>query len=225
MPNAPTHEAGAAVRKRIGNARVVWWDFDGVIKETIETKGRVFASLFPEASEGLHEKIKIHHAHHGGISRWQKLPLYLAWAGFEPKPRLVNQYAERFSRMIIAEVEKSAWVPGALEYLLQNHQRQRFFLVSATPQKELEALAKSLGIFNLFHSLSGWPTTKKTAIHDQLVNSGFPPEECLVIGDSLVDYEAARKNGVPFLLRSHPSNREEFRNLSVSRVMDFLFKN
>jgi phosphoglycolate phosphatase-like HAD superfamily hydrolase len=144
----------------LAKARVVFWDFDGVIKESLEVKGRAFASLFPDFPAGLRAKILAHHATVGGISRWEKIPIYLKWAGEQVSSEKVRIYASRFASLVKEGVLKKKRVPGVREYLCRNPHNQRFCLLSATPQEELEDLAKSLELIPFFQAIHGWPKKK-----------------------------------------------------------------
>ena len=44
----------------------------------------------------------------------------------------------KFSKLVKKTVIESNWVPGAYEFLNLNHNSYNFFLVSATPQREIE---------------------------------------------------------------------------------------
>jgi len=207
----------------LARARIVFWDFDGVLKESLEVKGKAFASLFPNSSPDLRQKIMDHHAAHGGISRWEKIPIYLQWAGVGVSSEKLQIYASKFAALVAEGVLNSEWVPGAREYLRTNFHVQRFCLVSATPQEELEQLVKSLGLAPFFQVIYGWPKEKVEAIYEELVLSGMLPEEGLMVGDSVVDYQAALANQVPFLLKKNSHNQKFFQLNNIVSVPNFLF--
>ena len=94
-------------------ARLVFWDFDGVIKETLDIKGDAFAGLFSHQPEELRQKIRIHHITHGGMSRFEKIPLYLAWARLPADRDSVQKFCLLFSESVFQKVLEAAWVPGA----------------------------------------------------------------------------------------------------------------
>ena len=55
-----------------------------------------------------------------------------------------------------------------------------------------------------------------------LAEHGLASCDCLMIGDALVDLEAADANAVPFLLRRHSTNAELFSSYSGSSIEDFV---
>lgn len=203
-------------------ARLVFWDFDGVIKETIHLKGEAFARLFRDHGEALMTKIRKHHARHGGVSRLDKIPLYLGWAGLAQDSENVGRFCERFAEMVFQKVVEAPWVPGAKELLLLNPFRQRFYLVTATPQKEIEAILAALDLMGVFEGVFGSPVKKDDAIRKALENSSTPNERCLLIGDSLADQQAALATNIPFLLRQHSNNCNWPWDPSLPRILDFL---
>lgn len=200
----------------------MFWDFDGVIKETVSLKGGAFAELFRVHGEALTGKIRKHHTLHGGVSRMKKIPLYLKWAGLARDPITVGQYCERFARVVYQGVMEAPWVPGAEDFLRRNPFGQKFFLVTATPQKEVEAILAALDLAGSFEGIWGAPTPKREAIANVLTASIVPPERCLLIGDSLADQQAASATNIPFLLREHSDNRDLPWQPSLPRIPDFL---
>ena len=115
------------------SAKTIFWDFDGVIKDSVENKSDAFEKLFLPFGTGISKKVRLHHEDNGGMSRFDKLPLYLKWAGLEPSQTLIKEYAENFSILVKEKVIYSAWVDGVLDYLINNHKRQQFFLAFGPP--------------------------------------------------------------------------------------------
>src|SRR5262245_6133557 len=138
-PRSSLTEGGAdlAMLRRYA---VLFWDFDGVIKDSVDVKGAAFERLFAPYGVALATKVRRHHEQHGGVSRYEKLRLYLRWTGEASSDAEVDRYCELFSAAVRQAVIDCAWVPGAREYLQENHGRQTFVLLSATPQIELEEI-------------------------------------------------------------------------------------
>ncbi len=200
----------------------MFWDFDGVIKETVNLKGEAFADLFREHGQKLMTKIQKHHTSHGGVSRFEKIPLYLKWAGLARDAKNVQYFCDRFSESIFQKVIEAPWVPGAQELLRCNPWQQKFYLVTATPQKEMEAILAGLNLTVVFKGVFGAPLKKADAIRRILKPSGVPKELCLLIGDSQADKQAASIANIPFLLREHFDNSDLQRDQSITRVANFL---
>lgn len=209
-------------------AKLIFWDFDGVIKNSVDIKTQTFIKLFEPYGFNVVENVRLHHEANGGMSRFDKLPIYLRWAGEVPTQELVNEFCEHFSGMVVQGVIDAPWVPGAEDYIRSNPYQQSFVLVSATPQGELEVILDALDLRNCFTSVFGAPTAKKEAIRITLEGRGLNPKDCLMIGDARADLEAAQTNHVPFLLRRHDTNVRVFEHYtgnSVNSFTDFLLKN
>jgi len=192
--------------QNISKPKLIFWDFDGVIKDSVEVKTQAFFNLFIPYGIKIAKRISEHHESNAGMSRYDKLPLYLSWAGEEPTKEKVVQLCEQFNELTIKGVIDSQWVPGVENYLRTNPNNQLFILVSATPQKEIEFIINSLDLYDCFSDIIGTPTKKINAISKSLEKYGIDPQDCIMIGDAQTDMEAANANQVPFLLRQHKTN-------------------
>jgi phosphoglycolate phosphatase-like HAD superfamily hydrolase len=205
----------------VGKAVLVFWDFDGVIKDSVEVKTQTFFPLFEPFGSVVAEKVRKHHEAHGGMSRYEKLPIYLQWAGLEPNQSTVSEYCEQFSQRVLQGVIDAPWVAGVERYLRSNSNQQAFILVSATPQDELEHILHVLDLTKCFAEVYGAPIPKRDAIGKTLLASGLDTRDCLMIGDAQSDLDAAEANQVPFLLRKHASNTNVFSAYTGTSVENF----
>lgn len=188
-------------RVRLRSFRMLFWDFDGVIKESVSIKSDAFERLFAPFGAAVAARVREHHECNGGLSRYQKLPLYLQWAGQPGTAEQVSHYDALFSAAVRQAVIDCDWVSGAREYLNANHQSQHMVLVTATPQAEIEHIAAALGIASMFRGIHGAPLSKTDAVTASLAQAQCACEHALLIGDSAADLEAAAAAGVRFLLR------------------------
>jgi len=202
--------------------KIIFWDFDGVIKDSVSVKTVAFEQLFLPCGSAVAERVRQHHEANGGMSRFDKLPLYLSWGGLEATEECVNAYCEQFSQLVFQGVIDAPWVPGVEKYVRNNRHQQVFVLVSATPQEELEKILHSLDLDACFTSVYGAPMSKGEAIQRTLSFYDMDPERCLMIGDDKADLDAALVNHVPFLLRRHDTNGIVFKDYSGDSVEDFI---
>ena len=202
-------------------ARVVFWDFDGVIKDSIEVKTQAFVKLFDSYGDEITKKVRNHHEANGGMSRFKKMPLYLEMSGQQVSDDLVNTFCDRFSKLVFEGVINADWIPGVENYIRTNHFDQIFILVSATPQLELEAIVDRLNLTKHFKQIFGAPFSKNVAIRESLITLSVKSDEALMIGDASVDLEASEANHVPFLLRKHTSNSKVFADYKGIYINDF----
>lgn len=195
-----------ACLKKIVNGFMIFWDFDGVIKDSVDVKIEAYENLFLPYGPEIARRIREHHEANGGVSRFDKIPLYLEWAGLAPTPEQIEKCCQQFSQAVVQAVIDSPWVPGVREYLLKHYMDQYFVLVTATPHKEIEKILASLKLSHCFKEIFGAPTKKEQAIKAVLERSKCPPDETIMIGDLESDLLAAQANSVPFLLRRTPLN-------------------
>ena len=205
----------------VATAVLVFWDFDGVIKDSVEVKTQAYFQLFKPFGSVVAEKVRKHHEVHGGMSRFDKLPIYMQWAGLEPNQSTVSEYCEQFTQRVLQGVIDAPWVAGVERYLSSNSNQQAFILVSATPQDELEHILHVLDLTKCFAEVYGAPISKRDAIGKTLRARGLDARDCLMIGDSQADLDAAVASQVPFLLRRHSSNTKVFAAYTGTSVKDF----
>lgn len=187
----------------------------------MEVKNRAFYQLFLPFGDIVAHRVCEHHIANGGMSRMDKIPLYLQWAGQVSSDSTVDAFCSRFAKMVLQAVVDAAWVPGVESLLRANPYCQTFFVVSATPQGELEEILHKLDLTQCFSGIYGAPTRKRDAIQMALAERGLEPGDCLMIGDALADLEAAEANALPFLLRRHATNAALFSSYAGPFVEDF----
>lgn len=201
--------------------KLVFWDFDGVIKESVDIKTSAFVKLFDNYDNELHDRIREHHRLNSGISRYEKIPLYISWSGEEPTKDKVSYLINKFSEIVINDVINCPWVPGVLD-ILKLESNSIYVLVSATPEEEIKNIVKELEINSSFEKVYGSPKSKNEIINDFLTSSQINRKEALFIGDAMNDYEAAKFNNIDFLLRKTKYNKE-IQNISSGLMFnDFI---
>lgn len=187
-------------------ATLVFWDFDGVIKDSVEVKTIAYQQLFLPYGREIATLVRQHHEANGGVSRFDKIPLYLKWAGESASDSQVEEFCDRFSKLVQQAVVDSPWVPGVREFLLEHYAQQYFVLVTATPQDEIQHILNALDIAHYFREVHGAPKKKASAIEDVLRRLQCDHDQALMVGDADTDLMAAAANAIPFLLRRTPLN-------------------
>ena len=203
-------------------ARLIFWDFDGVIKESVDVKTNAYCRLFEPFGQEVVERVRVHHEAYGGMSRFDKIPLYLRWAGQDPSDTKIREFCDQFSRQVVQGVIDASWVPGVERYLRANTYGQTFILVSATPHDELHYILEKLDLKRCFSEVHGAPEKKKDVIRNVISACCLDVRHCLMIGDATADQQAADFNNVPFLLRKHNSNAHLFPAGTCCSIDDFI---
>ena len=212
---APEAAEEAGLPPVLRDADLVFWDFDGVVKDSVEVKSDGFRWIVRGADDSIGNRVQRHHEANGGISRFEKIPLYLSWAGMSSDAAAVRRACSEFSRFVVDAVIDSPWVPGVRDYLVENRGDQVFILVTATPADEIGWILERLDLLPCFSEVHGAPMAKADAVSETLARHLFEPDQSVFIGDSESDHRAATSNSVPFLLRRHRFNNDLIEVLDV----------
>ena len=184
-----------------------FWDFDGVIKDSVEIKSNAYEELFLQWGANISNKVRDHHILNGGMSRFDKIPLYLSWTNENINDELINKLCNDFSNLVKLKVINSPWVPGVVEFI-NNLNKTGFqsYIITATPQDEINEILNELKIHSLFSEIIGAPTKKSDAIKSILIKYKISNGEAVMIGDSKSDLVAAQNNKIDFILRRTSEN-------------------
>lgn len=184
----------------------IFFDFDGVIKDSVEVKSECFIELFKNEDKSFQDRIRAYHLNNGGISRYNKLRLWLSWLELDVTDDLVEIYADRFSRLVLDKVVCSSYVPGALEILRSNKVSK--YLVTGTPTLEMKQILNRLNLEDVFKIVRGSEWSKVSSVEYILKKHNLQKEDCIFIGDALTDLNAARSQNIRFYLRRTHYNQE-----------------
>ena len=200
---------------------VIFWDFDGVIKDSLQIKTTAFYNLFLEFGLTLAKKVKNHHIQNSGISRYVKIPIYLRWAKQDTSNTNINYYCDKFSSIVCKGVINSDWVDGVEKLIRNKPKKQKYILVSATPQNEIEIILNKIKISKFFEKIYGSPNDKSDVIKKEIKDYKLATSNFLMIGDAKSDYDAAVQNNISFILRKHDYNSDLTRFLNIKIVDNF----
>lgn len=187
--------------------KAVIFDFDGVLVESLDIKEVAFARLFESEGETVVSSVIEYHRAHGGVSRYDKFRyFYREILKRELSEVRFQELCSRFSELVLEEVVKCPFVPGATEFLNAFAHTLPCYITSATPESELSEILLRRGMTGFFRRVFGAPTSKADAVSAILAETGFMRHEAVYVGDALADYEAAKTNGVNFIARCVQEN-------------------
>ena len=205
----------------LNNLEILFWDFDGVIKESVSVKTDAFEELFKPYGKIISNKVKYHHTANGGMSRFEKIPLYLKWANIEPTSKKVKEVCSQFGSIVRDRVINSKWVPGVRDFIENYNTKKISIIVSATPQDELDEICFALDLNKFFSNIFGSPVSKSNAIKDSIDFYGISSNKCLMFGDAQTDIDAARENNINFIFRLHDHNKNLNIDSDIKTIKDF----
>jgi len=179
----------------------VFFDFDGVILDSVDVKTDAFAAMFREYGPDVEAEVVAYHLANGGISRYEKFRYYHE----KLLHRKVTEeelaaLGEKFSDMVLQGVLASPYVGGAREILDDVvNENIPAYIVTGTPQEEIEYIVDQKKLGPYFREVHGSPRKKTEIVKELLEKNSFRNENCLFIGDAMSDCMAAQDTGVVFL--------------------------
>lgn len=178
----------------------VFFDFDGVIVDSVNIKTDAFRKLYEPYGDVISAQIVEHHLSHGGMTRNQKISHYHQhFLGQTLDPEETENLAAQFGNLVEEAVTKCPMIRGASECLAAFEGVIPLFVVSATPVGELVRIVKRRKLINFFESVHGAPNTKTEILRSLLKTHMLRSDECVMVGDSMEDYNAAQKTGIQFV--------------------------
>ncbi len=200
----------------------IFFDFDGVLAESVSAKTEAFRSMYQPYGEDIANKVVQHHIAHGGVSRFEKFKIYhKEFLNEEITNEKVNNLAKEFSEIVMDKVTQSQEVNGASHFLKKYSDRLNFWIITGTPTVEIKTIAEKRNISDYFIGIHGSPENK---IHwtEWLINThNLNRAETLFLGDATTDQDAATYSEIEFFLRDNMENASIFRNYQGSRFSDF----
>ena len=181
--------------------QAVFFDFDGVILDSVDVKTQAFAHMFRSYGKQIEDAVVRYHLENGGVSRFEKFRYYYEQLlDKRISEKELNELNRQFSELVVEKVVESPYIPGALETIKQLQENNiSAFVVSGTPEEEIVSIVQKKGISNYFEEVHGSPRKKWQIVTDIIKREKYTPFRCLFIGDSLSDYEAAQYNTMQFL--------------------------
>lgn len=203
----------------MNRVKAIFYDFDGVIKESTEVKTLAFYNLYLPFGKEIADKVVEHHLKHGGVSRFEKFKYYhKTYLNKELSQEEIDVWASQFSELVLKSVINSPYVEGAVDSIKTLDKTVQQFIITGTPQREINYILEKLELSKYFVKVGGSPKNKIDWSRDLLKEFSLNSKDVLFIGDALTDYEAAKYHGFSFLLRSHQENLDYFNGINVPKV-------
>lgn len=177
-----------------------FFDFDGVLVDSVGIKTAAFRQLFEHFGEDVLAKVLEHHRLNGGISRIDKIQYsHTHFVGTPLSDAELQEWGRRYSQRVVDQVVDAPWIAGAEEFLVRMQGRCPIFVISGTPEDELKRVISARHMEGYFTEILGSPIRKPAHIRHLLKAYRLEPESCVFIGDALTDYHAAKETGLHFV--------------------------
>ena len=200
--------------------KVIFFDFDGVILDSMDIREWGYSKIFSNYNPEFVKRLIDFHRENGGISRFYKIRyFYENVLGIDVSEDKVNQLAALFSECVSVKLnDPNRLISDTLSFIKAKNKRYNMHIVSGAEKNELVWLCEQLEILQFFKSVEGSPTPKTELVNDILQNWNYEPEDCILIGDSINDYDAAITNGIEF----YGFNNPELMKLGSGYIDSFL---
>lgn len=197
---------------------VIFWDFDGVILNSNSVRTEGFRTVLADYPIDEVEALLAYHEANGGLSRYVKFNHFFETIRGEvlTEERLAELVASFSSLMKEKLGDRSYLIQPMVRYIQQHSGNQPMYIVSGSDQTELRYLCQQLGLAEYFQGIYGSPTPKIELVRRIIAENNFPKAKCVLIGDSINDYEAAAENGIDFI----GYNNEAVESLSTKTLTE-----
>lgn len=180
--------------------KVIAIDFDGTLVESNNIKDRAFETIFSEWPDHKNKMMEWQ-LDHNTIDRQEKFRYFVEDVLFLSDNKLIEKLTTRFSKLTKQGIIECPFVKGALNFLDYIQDWSMIYLVSATPQQELNDIIEARGLKKFFKNVYGAPIDKVEVLLRIMTNEKISANEILYIGDSPEDQKAARILGIKFIGR------------------------
>ncbi len=180
--------------------KILIYDFDGVVCDSVHIKTEAFVELYAPYDEKIQQAVRTYHLKHGGISRYEKFNYFESeLLGNTITEKRIEELAQSFTRLVKEKVIASPYVNGIFSFLEKNKNEALQYICTGTPETEILEITKRKQIDHLFNAIYGSPKSKTTIIRNILRDTGTRPKDCLFFGDAFTDLNAALECDIPFV--------------------------
>ena len=204
--------------------QAIFFDFDGVILESVDVKGWAFRELFKDYPEHMDEIVSFHYAN-GGMSRFDKFRYF--YKNIFKKPlddKEFTRLCEEFALIVCHRVLECDFVPGAIEFIQTYYQKIPLFIITGTPQNEILMIVKEKELNHYFQGIFGSPTPKEVWVKKILKDRNLRASKVVFVGDAMSDYYAAKENGLCFVARVKDTESNIFKGKKIDHKIKDLFE-
>ncbi|ARN76542.1 haloacid dehalogenase [Nonlabens spongiae] len=178
----------------------IFWDFDGVLMNSNSVRDRGFELVLKDFPTAQVEQLMQFHRQNGGWSRYVKFRHFFEVIRKESiSPEEIDVWAGKFSNVMLENlIDEKLLIDETITFVKSNFRDYNFHIVSGSDGNELRTICKALNIDPYFITIEGSPTPKSSLVADIIENRGYLPQQSILIGDSINDYDAAKDNGLHF---------------------------
>ncbi|MFY7899531.1 MAG: HAD family hydrolase [Chitinophagaceae bacterium] len=193
--------------KKLIDYKVIFWDFDGVIMDSMPIRNKGFELVLSEYPKNEVDALMSYHKANGGLSRYAKFRYFFEVIKNESvTDEKIAVLANSFSEIMLQHlINPALLIADSVAYIQKNYIAQQMHIVSASDGVELNKICGGVYIQQYFKTIQGSPTPKKQLVNSIIQQFNYSLEDIVLIGDSANDYEASSVNKIDFLGYNNPS--------------------
>jgi len=182
----------------------VFFDFDGVIADSVDAKVHAFGELYRPFGEDVRSAVEAYQRAVPGETRFEKIPkFHREYLGVELSPDQVAVWCDRLGDLVLEVVIDSPLLPDVRDVLDQLLAAQvPCHIVSGTPHDELGVIVSRKGLAHYFRTTEGAPRRKDVIVEQLLATYRYDRARCLFVGDAMTDHKGAAACAIAFLGRA-----------------------
>lgn len=196
------------------------FDFDGVILNSHKVKTDAFYEIFKLYGKNVANKAKKFHERNIGKSRFFKFKFILKKI---LNKNITKSELARLDKNFDIFVKKKIKIMVPSKYLLKflknKKNNNNLYISTGTPQNKIIKILKEKNLLSYFKKIYGSPSSKISHINEIKKTN----KNVLFIGDSLEDYNAAKKTNVNFILKLNSENSILRKKLNVQKIHSFKY--
>ncbi|MEJ2883527.1 HAD family hydrolase [Pedobacter sp. GR22-6] len=196
--------------------KVILWDFDGVIMDSMPIRSNGFSLVLKSYPEEQVKELMDFHNLNGGLSRYVKFRHFFEnIRGEAITEEQVQEHANSFSKIMLeALIDENLLIKDSVRFIENNWDKYEMHIVSGSDGNELRQICDALDLTRYFKSINGSPTPKKQLVKNLFLEWKYDSKDTLLIGDSINDAEAAEFNGIDFIAYNNPLLAADFEYLN-----------
>lgn len=200
--------------KNISKYKVILWDFDGVIMDSMPVRDKGFAEVLKLYPSYQVDELLDYHNLNGGLSRYVKFRYFFENIRKEPiTDTQVQELANKFSEIMLSLlINENLLIKDSVSFIKNSWMNHEMHIVSGSDGNELRVICKELGLSKYFRTINGSPTPKNQLVYQILNEYKYNKDDVALIGDSINDLEATVKNNIDFFGYNNTALKERTKN-------------
>src|SRR2546428_5884187 len=146
--------------KSLSQYKVILWDFDGVIMDSMPIRDKGFEEVLKEYPMEQVKALMLFHQQNGGLSRYVKFRYFFEEIRKESITEdRINELASSFSKIMLSLlIDEKLLIEDSVSFIRNNLKNFEMHIVSGSDGIELRQICEALHLTQYFRSINGSPT-------------------------------------------------------------------